>query len=108
MLLSNDIAKLLNIKNRRNPIESIEGGDPNKWMDVKKRLSLLSVPKRYAKTQYGQARGNEPVQYVENIRGYYDLLVWLTEENHIKKNAIESEKIEEKHQTSEVIPTPLL
>ncbi len=154
MMLTNDTAKLLNIKNRRDPVESIKGGaryfkqriqvmsedipepdrtwfalasynvgtghlhdariitqklggDPNKWMDVKKRLPLLAQPKWYQKTQYGQARGGEPVQYVENIRGYYDLLVWLTEENQIKKNAMETEKMAEESQTAEAIPTPL-
>jgi membrane-bound lytic murein transglycosylase F len=157
MMLTNDTAKLLNIKNRRDPVESIKGGaryfkqrikvmsdqihepdrtwfalasynvgtghlhdariitqklggDPNKWMDVKKRLPLLSEPKWYEQTQYGQARGNEPVQYVENIRGYYDLLVWLTEENQIKKNAMETEKAPnfvEDNQTAEAAPTPL-
>jgi membrane-bound lytic murein transglycosylase F len=154
MMLTNDTAKLLNIKNRRDPVESIKGGaryfkqriqvmsegipepdrtwfalasynvgtghlhdariitqklggDPNKWMDVKKRLPLLAQPKWYEKTQYGQARGDEPVQYVENIRGYYDLLVWLTEENQIKKNAMETEKMPEQNQTAEAIPTPL-
>jgi membrane-bound lytic murein transglycosylase F len=74
----------------------------------KEATVLIECPKTVRKNPNGQARGNEPVQYVEKIRGYYDLLVWLTEENHIKKNAIESEKIEEKHQTPEVIPTPLL
>ncbi len=154
MMLTNDTAKLLNIKHRSDPVESIkggaryfkqriqvmsdqipepdrtwfalasynvgtghlqdarlitqkQGGDPNKWMDVKKRLPLLSEPKWYEQTQYGQARGYEPVQYVENIRGYYDLLVWLTEENQIKKNAMETEKMPVENQTAEVIPTPL-
>ncbi len=154
MMLTNDTAKLLNIKNRRDPMESIkggaryfkqriqvmsedipepdrtwfalasynvgtghlqdarlitqkQGGDPNKWMDVKKRLPLLAQPKWYAQTQYGQARGDEPVQYVENIRGYYDLLVWLTEENQIKKNAMGIEQMPEQSQTAEVVPTPL-
>lgn len=76
-------------------------------MDVKKRLPLLSDPKWYEQTQYGQARGDEPVQYVENIRGYYDLLVWLTEENQLKKNAMETEKIPEANQTAEAVPIPL-
>lgn len=154
MMLTNDTAKLLKIKNRRDPVESIFGGaryfkqriqvmseqipepdrtwfalasynvgtghlqdaraitqklggDPNKWMDVKKHLPLLAQPKWYEQAQYGQARGNEPVQYVENIRGYYDLLVWLTEENQIKKNAMETETTPDETQTAEVAPTPL-
>lgn len=54
------------------------GKNPNRWIDVKKVLPLLSQKKWYKQTRYGYARGNEPVNYVENIRIYYDLLVWYT------------------------------
>ncbi len=42
-------------------------------------------------------------------RGYYDLLVFLTKENQIKKNAMETETLVEESQTIgvEVMPTPL-
>lgn len=53
------------------------GGDPNKWNDVKESLPLLRQRKWYRHTQYGYARGNEPVRYVENIRSYYDILTWM-------------------------------
>jgi membrane-bound lytic murein transglycosylase F len=53
-----------------------QGGDPTRWMDLKERLPLLSQKKWYKNTQYGFARGNEPVNYVQNIRRFYDLLVW--------------------------------
>ena len=53
-----------------------QGGDPHRWMDLKERLPLLSQKKWYKNTQYGFARGNEPVNYVQNIRHFYDLLVW--------------------------------
>jgi len=52
------------------------GADPDKWIEVKKDLPLLSKEKWYKKTKYGYARGNEPVKYVENIRIYHDLLIW--------------------------------
>ncbi|WP_283788143.1 membrane-bound lytic murein transglycosylase MltF [Bermanella sp. WJH001] len=52
------------------------GGDPERWMDVKESLPLLAQKKYYKKTQYGFARGYEPVEYVQNIRRFYDLLVW--------------------------------
>ena len=55
------------------------GGDPDKWMDVKEALPLLAQKKWYTQTRYGYARGHEPVRYVENIRSYYDILVWETE-----------------------------
>lgn len=59
------------------------GGNPDKWVSVKRFLPLLSEKKWYEQTRYGYARGREPVQYVENIRGYYDILVWQTTSNRI-------------------------
>ena len=56
-------------------------GDFDKWVDVKKHLPLLSQKKWFRQTRYGYARGREPVRYVENIRTYYDILVWLTEKD---------------------------
>lgn len=63
------------------------GGNPNKWHDVKKFLPLLSEKLWYKRTKHGYARGREPVRYVENIRNYYDLMVWLTRDNPVKKQA---------------------
>ena len=63
------------------------GGDPDKWVDVKKTLPLLSQKKYYSQTQFGYARGQEPVTYVENIRSYYDLLVWTDEQD--KRHSIQ-------------------
>ncbi|GAA0816593.1 membrane-bound lytic murein transglycosylase MltF [Colwellia sp. D2M02] len=54
-----------------------QGGDPDRWVEVKKRLPLLQQKKYYKNTKYGYARGEEPVRYVENIRRYYDTLTWL-------------------------------
>lgn len=53
------------------------GGDPDKWVDVKKYLPLLRQKRHYKKTRYGFARGDEAVQYVANIRRYYDTLIWI-------------------------------
>jgi membrane-bound lytic murein transglycosylase F len=55
------------------------GADQDRWVEVKKFLPLLSRKEWYQKTRYGYARGREPVRYVENIRSYYDILVWITE-----------------------------
>lgn len=54
-----------------------QGGDPDRWVEVKTRLPLLQQKKYYKKTKYGYARGKEPVNYVDNIRRYYDTLTWL-------------------------------
>ena len=55
-------------------------GDFDRWVDVKENLPLLSKKKWFQQTRYGYARGREPVRYVENVRTYYDILVWLTEQ----------------------------
>ncbi|NOQ63827.1 MAG: membrane-bound lytic murein transglycosylase MltF [Methyloprofundus sp.] len=54
------------------------GKNPDKWMDVKHSLPLLTKKKWYSKTKHGYARGREPVIYVNNIRSYLDLLLWQT------------------------------
>lgn len=59
------------------------GYNPDLWIDVKKHLPLLRQKKYYKFTRYGYARGNEAVNYVENIRRYYDSLLWLEEHNDI-------------------------
>lgn len=51
------------------------GLDPNRWVDVKKSLPLLSQKKWYRQLRHGYARGHEALQYVKNIRSYYDILV---------------------------------
>lgn len=55
------------------------GKDPDRWMDVKEFLPLLTQKEWYSKTRFGYARGHEPVIYVQNIRRYYDVLAWMTE-----------------------------
>lgn len=57
-----------------------QGGNADMWVDVKKRLPLLRQKRYYKTTRYGYARGNEAVTYVDNIRRYYDTLVWLDEQ----------------------------
>jgi len=58
--------------------------DPDNWFDVKKMLPLLKKPEYYTKTKYGYARGGaQSVVYVENIRRYYDTLVWANERDLI-------------------------
>ncbi len=66
------------------------GGNPNSWADVRETLPLLSKRKWYSKTKYGYARGREPVQYVRNIRNYYEMLIWLS--NHKIPDTMEAEK----------------
>jgi len=59
-----------------------QGGNPDRWQDVNERLALLSQEKWYRQTHFGYARGYEARQYVENIRSYYDTLVWMDTHSH--------------------------
>jgi membrane-bound lytic murein transglycosylase F len=63
-----------------------QGRNPDKWLDVKQSLPLLAQQYWFMQTKHGYARGDEPVVYVENIRNYYDLLIWLSAEKaHFNK-----------------------
>lgn len=54
-----------------------QGGNPDRWLDVRERLPMLSQRQYYQQTEFGYARGREPVIYVDNIRRYYDILSWM-------------------------------
>ncbi|GHE76982.1 membrane-bound lytic murein transglycosylase F [Thalassotalea profundi] len=73
-----------------------QGGDPDRWVEVKARLPLLKQKKYYKHTRYGYARGDEPVNYVENIRRYYDTLTWMDDkqrqENELKNKLLTPEE----------------
>ncbi len=60
-------ARILTARNNKNP---------DKWADVKQHLPLLVQKKYYKTVKHGYARGREPVNFVDNIRNYYDMLVW--------------------------------
>lgn len=55
-------------------IAQMQGADPDKWNDVKERLPLLTKATWHTKTKHGYARGYEPVQFVNRIRTYYEIL----------------------------------
>jgi membrane-bound lytic murein transglycosylase F len=59
-------------------ITEIQGGDPDSWQDVRERLPLLSDPHWYERLPRGYAPGIQPLHYVDNVRRYYDLLLWMT------------------------------
>ena len=62
-----------------------QGGDPNLWLDVADSLPLLAQRKWYSRVPFGYARGWEPVLYVDNIRQYYNILKWLTENEEFEE-----------------------
>jgi membrane-bound lytic murein transglycosylase F len=55
-------------------ITQMQDADPDKWNDVKERLPLLAKAAWYTKTKHGYARGYEPVQLVNRVRTYYEVL----------------------------------
>jgi membrane-bound lytic murein transglycosylase F len=52
------------------------GRDPDSWASVREFLPLLEQERWYTQTENGFARGREPVHYVDNVRGYRDMLQW--------------------------------
>lgn len=66
-----------------------QGGDPDAWLDVSETLPLLAKQRWYSRAKHGYARGWEPVLYVNNIRNYYNIMKWITE------NRTEEEKTAE-------------
>ena len=83
-----------------------QGADPDKWLDVKQRLPLLRQKNVYQTTKYGYARGDEAVTYVENIRRYYDTLLWVDERQQAEQR-LEQQKQRLTEQLSiEILPEP--
>ncbi len=75
------------------------GLNPSAWRDVKQVLPLLQKRAYYKNTRHGYARGNEAVQYVDNIRRYYDTLTWVDQQNAML--ALKQDLNDESQQISE-------
>ncbi len=65
------------------------GGDPDRWLDVKARLPLLTQKKYYSQLTYGYARGHEAYRYVENIRRYHQSLVGYLQSQDKKQRSLD-------------------
>lgn len=48
--------------------------DPDQWQDVRQVLNRLSEPDTYMDAKHGYARGFETLQFVDNVRNFYDIL----------------------------------
>lgn len=68
-----------------------QGGDPHTWVDVSETLPLLAKQRWYSRVEYGYARGWEPVLYVNNIRNYYNIIKWITENEAEEEEASDLE-----------------
>ncbi|MGD8810889.1 MAG: membrane-bound lytic murein transglycosylase MltF [Gammaproteobacteria bacterium] len=58
-------------------ITQINGGNPDSWADVRRHLPLLADEQWHSRVRRGYARGDVPVEYVDNVKRYYQLLQWL-------------------------------
>jgi len=52
------------------------GKNPNQWNEIRDLLPNKTKALYFRKSKHGFARGYEAINYVENIRRYYDLLKW--------------------------------
>lgn len=59
-------------------ITADRGGDNQHWVDVRDTYPLLSRPRWAKQAKYGFARGREAVDFVANVRAYYDIISMLT------------------------------
>ena len=60
--------------------------DADDWYVLEPYILKLSQSKYYKKTKYGYARGWETLKYVQNIRQYYDILVFLDSQDNNNEN----------------------
>ncbi|MEW5823168.1 MAG: membrane-bound lytic murein transglycosylase MltF [Pseudomonadota bacterium] len=58
------------------------GHNAKRWKDVRMHLPLLSEPRWHRKLRHGFAHGQHTARYVENIRAFHDMLVWLSERDN--------------------------
>jgi membrane-bound lytic murein transglycosylase F len=58
-------------------LTQMQGADPDRWEEVRARLPLLSDKAWFSRVQRGFAPGQTAVAYVDNVRRYYEILMWL-------------------------------
>ena len=58
-------------------LTQFQGADPDRWEEVRERLPLLNDKEWFSRVQRGFAPGQTAVTYVDNVRRYYEILMWL-------------------------------
>jgi membrane-bound lytic murein transglycosylase F len=77
-------------------LTQMQGADPDRWEEVRERLPLLSDKAWFSRVQRGFAPGQTAVVYVDNVRRYYEILMWLdshetlTSQEYVPPNVIGS------------------
>ncbi len=67
------------------------GDNIDNWNVLKSYLYKLNQKKYYKKMKYGYARGWEAVQYVENVKQYYDIITFLDNKDNESDNELFNE-----------------
>ncbi|MDE2448228.1 MAG: membrane-bound lytic murein transglycosylase MltF [Gammaproteobacteria bacterium] len=57
------------------------GKNPDSWADVSSELPKLAEPRWFTKAKCGYAQGWQPVEYVEHVRQFMQLLEWQPEDS---------------------------
>jgi membrane-bound lytic murein transglycosylase F len=68
-------------------ITQAQGADPDSWGEVRGRLPLLSDKAWFSRVQRGFAAGQTAVTYVDNVRRYYEILMWLDSQETLTSQA---------------------
>ena len=79
-----------------------QGKNPDLWQDVKEHLPLLQKRRWYSKTKFGYARGQEPVDYVTNIRRFQNYLNWHEISQQNRSSTEDETEVE-----PDILPLPL-
>ncbi|HJR71042.1 MAG TPA: membrane-bound lytic murein transglycosylase MltF [Gammaproteobacteria bacterium] len=58
-------------------LTQMQGADPDRYDEVRQRLPLLSDKEWFSRVERGFAPGPTAVVYVDNVRRYYEILMWL-------------------------------
>ena len=67
-------------------VTEIQGGDPDNWEDVRRRLPLLEDESWYKRVKRGYAPGAQAVAYVDAIQRNYELLKWMTADDILSRD----------------------
>lgn len=79
------------------------GYNPNSWLAVRAALIKLTHKRYFKHARHGYVRGHGAVDYVGNIRAYYDILLWMTSDTRM---SMPNTLTEDTHETPPPPPTP--
>jgi membrane-bound lytic murein transglycosylase F len=75
-------------------ITQSQGADPDRGEEVRARLPLLADAEWFSRVQRGFAPGQTGVTYVDNVRRYYEILMWLDSHETLTSQEYSAEPLE--------------